>query len=161
MCSSLYIYIYYIYIYILYIYIYIYILLLSLLLFSLFPTKKQKDCEFPSDATGTTCKVKVPLPKFTTSCAYELGASGQTLKYDKDDKVATWDLTKVSGGLSYYCKLKLMVRLDPFLLLVVSAQRYCEGTVPRSPVVEDEPHPIFVFYICFLTEQTPHPKVYC
>eukprot|EP00729_Bicosta_minor_P003907 gene3907-22990_t len=70
------------------------------------------DCEFPSDATGTTCKVKVPLPKFTTSCAYELGASGQTLKYDKDDKVATWDLTKVSGGLSYYCKLKLMIPED-------------------------------------------------
>ena len=39
------------------------------------------DCEFPSDSTGTTATVKVPLPKFTTSCAYELGASGQTLKY--------------------------------------------------------------------------------
>lgn len=131
-----------------YIYIYIYPSSFSPSFFFISQSpKKKKDCEFPSDATGTTCKVKVPLPKFTTSCAYELGASGQTLKYDKDDKVATWDLTKVSGGLSYYCKLKLMVRLDPFLLLVVSAQRYCEGTVPRSPVVEDEPHPIFVFFI--------------
>ena len=42
------------------------------------------------------------------SCAYELGAAGQTVEYKKEERVALWKLTKVSGGLSYYCRLKLM-----------------------------------------------------
>eukprot|EP00039_Didymoeca_costata_P001126 m.49951 g.49951 ORF g.49951 m.49951 type:complete len:448 (+) comp10641_c0_seq1:128-1471(+) len=66
------------------------------------------DCDIPSKSHGSNITVRVPLPKSVSSCAYELGAPGQQVEYKKDEKVAIWKLNKVSGGLSYYCKLKVM-----------------------------------------------------
>jgi len=67
------------------------------------------DCDIPAKSHGSNIAVRIPLPKDTTSCAYELGAAGQTVEYKKEERVAHWKLSKVSGGLSYYCRLKLMM----------------------------------------------------
>lgn len=66
------------------------------------------DCDIPSKSFGSNISVRIPLSKAVTSCAYELGAPAQTVTYSKDEKVATWKLTKANGGLSYYCRLKIM-----------------------------------------------------
>ncbi len=66
------------------------------------------DCDVPTKVTAATITVRVPLPKYVSGCAYELGAPGQTVEYKKDARVAVWRLTKAAGGLSYYCRLKVM-----------------------------------------------------
>ncbi len=66
------------------------------------------DCDYPTKVTGATVTVRVPLPKYTTGCAYELGAPGQTVEYKKDARTAVWRLARAAGGLSYYCRLKVM-----------------------------------------------------
>eukprot|EP00041_Stephanoeca_diplocostata_P004609 m.47741 g.47741 ORF g.47741 m.47741 type:complete len:447 (-) comp15235_c0_seq1:217-1557(-) len=66
------------------------------------------DCDIPPKSFGSNILVRVPLPKATSSCSYELGAPAQSVEYKKDEKVAIWKLTKANGGLSYYCRLKIM-----------------------------------------------------
>ena len=90
------------------------------------------DCDFPSTVTGATVSVKVPLPKSTSSCSYELGALGQTVKYDKDDKVAVWKLSKIKGGLA--C-VKPPIRF-PFSVQILRCgarrqQETCSSHFPR------------------------------
>jgi len=70
------------------------------------------DCDIPTKSHGSNIIVRVPLSKAVSSCASELGAPGQTVDYNKADKIATWKLTKANGGLSYYCRLKLMASGD-------------------------------------------------
>mmetsp|Transcript_1162 Transcript_1162/g.3964 ORF Transcript_1162/g.3964 Transcript_1162/m.3964 type:complete len:229 (+) Transcript_1162:40-726(+) len=70
------------------------------------------DCDIPPKSYGSNLLIRVAVPKATSSCAYELGAPGQSVEYKKDEKVAAWKITKAVGGLSYYCRLKMNMGVD-------------------------------------------------
>ena len=51
--------------------------------------------------------MRAPLPKGTTSCGYELGTTGQSFVYKKEEKMAVWTIPKMRGAGAVYCRLKL------------------------------------------------------
>lgn len=65
------------------------------------------DADFPARCHGTAIVIRAPMPKGTTSCGYELGTSGQSFSYKKEEKLAVWTIPKMRGASAVYCRLKL------------------------------------------------------
>ncbi|EFJ18717.1 hypothetical protein SELMODRAFT_141330 [Selaginella moellendorffii] len=65
--------------------------------------------DFAQNVTANTVLVRIPLPKTTMRCGFELeaGAAGQSTDYKESTKLVEWGLKKISGGSEHVLRAKL------------------------------------------------------
>eukprot|EP00056_Hartaetosiga_gracilis_P022948 m.34145 g.34145 ORF g.34145 m.34145 type:complete len:440 (-) comp9907_c0_seq1:104-1423(-) len=65
------------------------------------------DSELTRKGYGTNIVIKATLPKTTIGCGHEFGTSGHKFSFNKEDKVVTWTIPRLTGSASVYLRLKL------------------------------------------------------
>jgi hypothetical protein len=65
-------------------------------------------CELPSNCHATNIRVRIPVPKSTTSVSQELEA-GQTMEYKASDKTIFWKMKKINAHAEQHSKFRISV----------------------------------------------------
>lgn len=66
------------------------------------------DIDLAPKSFASNIVVRIPLPKVTTACAYELLTPGQQAEFRKDEKVFLWRIPKLMGTVTSFLQLKIM-----------------------------------------------------
>ncbi|KJE96759.1 clathrin adaptor complexe medium subunit [Capsaspora owczarzaki ATCC 30864] len=67
-------------------------------------------CEVPRNIAANQMVVRIPLPKSTNSCTFEIAHGvGQSAEYKANDKTAIWTLRRVNGSSEQVIRCKMFV----------------------------------------------------